>query len=131
MLYIIRIRQDVLLRIRMCSVFNFIDNGLDIYSDNGGIYDTKLKQECKELNVLLNDITEDDYQKHLDANSLKIGNMVDILFGKMQFNIYVNLNEVVKLLWRYQQKKKYGTRINPKRMLETILFIAYNIFCYH
>jgi hypothetical protein len=90
----------------MNDVFTFIRNGLNNFSDNGGIYDIDLKNDCIILNELLNKIEEDDYEKHLTVNKQKIKARCDILFEKMQFNIYTNLQEVLNLLFDYQDNKE-------------------------
>jgi len=90
----------------MNDVFTFIQNGLNNFSDYGGIYDKELKNECIILNELLNKIEEDDYEKHLMGNKQKIQARTDVLFTKMQFNMYTNLQEVINLLYNYQDDKE-------------------------
>jgi len=87
----------------MNDVFTFIQNGLNNFSDDGGIYDKELKVECIILNELLNRIVEDDYERHLMINRSKIRTRTDILFSKMQFNMYTNLQEIISLLINYQE----------------------------
>ena len=61
----------------MTNVFTFIEAGLEEFSDDGGIYDTKIKEVCLWLNKFLNklDDDEDDYQRHLNVNGSKVCNV--------------------------------------------------------
>ena len=112
----------------MDDVFTFIKNGLDIFSDNGGVYDEELKNDCIILNKLLNKIEDDDYQKHLADNSFKIKDRAEILFTKMQPYTYTNLQEIFNLLFFYQNDNEIQDPYDPHKDIRDHYFHSLQCF---
>jgi hypothetical protein len=112
----------------MNDIFTFIQDGLENFSDDGGLYDTKLKNECKELNRLLNKVDNEDYQKHLIMNNEQIETMTDNIFSEMQSNIYTNLQEIFKLLSFYQIRKDIHDPDNPEKDIRDHYFHSLQCF---
>lgn len=112
----------------MNDVYTFIKNGLMNFTDNGGIYDNELKNDCLILNELLNKVNDNDYQKHLTANADKISNRIKILFTKMQSDIYTNLHGILYLLFIYQNDNEIQDPNDPLKDIRDHYFHSLQCF---
>jgi hypothetical protein len=112
----------------MNDVFTFIQNGLINFTDNGGIYDKELQNDCLILNELLNKVSDDDYQNHLTANKDKISKRIKILFTKMQSEIYTNLYGILNLLFIYQNDNEIQDLNDPLKDIRDHYFHSLQCF---
>jgi hypothetical protein len=112
----------------MNDVCSFIHDGLKNFSDDGGIYDVDLKGDCLILNDMLNKIQDDEYQKHLTANSSKIMGRAEILFIKMQSDTYTNLQDLFNLLFFYQDDKEIQDPHDSQRDIRDHYFHSLQCF---
>jgi len=112
----------------MSDVYTFIHNGLMNFTDNGGIYDKDIKKDCIILNELLNKVSEDDYQKHLTENKNEISKRMKILFAKMQSDIYTNLQEILYLLFIYQNDNEIQDPSDPLKNIRDHYFHSIQCF---
>ncbi len=87
------------------SVFEFIQSGLEAFSDNGGIYDRKMKSICKDLNKSLNKVNTEDYENYIRGKEVfkKIKDNISTLFNLVKPYLYVNLDKVIDELQRCQR----------------------------
>ena len=112
----------------MDDVFKFINNGLRKFSDNDGIYDKELKNECLSLNKLLNETNGNNYKDYLIANCNVIKRKADIIFSKMQSNIYTNLNDVLSMLFYVESDKEMFDNDNPQKNIRDHYFHSLQCF---
>ena len=112
----------------MDDVFKFINNGLRKFSDNDGIYDKELKNECLSLNKLLNETNGNNYKDYLIANCKVIKRKADIIFSKMQSNIYTNLNDVLSMLFYVESDKEMFDNDNPQKNIRDHYFHSLQCF---
>ena len=112
----------------MNDVYTFIQDGLNNFTDDGGIYDKELKDDCLTLNKLLNKVSDDDYQKHLTVNKDEISKMIKIIFAKMQFDVYTNLHGILYLLFIYQNDNEIQEPNDPLKDIRDHYFHSLQCF---
>lgn len=102
------------------KIYDFIKDGLKNFSDNSGIYNTKLKNICIELNELLNNVTNVNYQEHLKKNKCKIQENINKIFEILNSNgfLYINLQFLFDRFYEYQEEQeiKNEKEINGKKI---------------
>lgn len=90
------------------KIYDFIKDGLDTFFNNGGKYDTKLRDICIELNELLNNVTNNNYEEYLRENKDKIRGNINKIFKILNSNgfLYINLKFLLDWFYEYQEKKE-------------------------
>jgi hypothetical protein len=86
----------------MLDIYTFIDIELQKFSDKG-IYDSKLKPYCIDLNNLLNNVTNADYRKHLGSNSENIDEAIRHISVILHKELYIDFSEIFYKLLNFQQ----------------------------
>lgn len=92
----------------MNNIYNFINDGLDRFSDSSCIYGD-IKDACKSLNSLLNNGDSGiNYSEFLNKNTLDIRTRVSEIFYILNDNkkLYINLDFMFDKLWYYQEERR-------------------------
>lgn len=90
------------------KIYDFIKDGLDTFSDNGGLYDTELRDIFIELNELLNNVKNNNYEEYLRENKDKIRRNINEIFKILNSNgfLYINLKFLLDWFYKYQEEKE-------------------------
>jgi hypothetical protein len=83
---------------------------LNVFSDDGGIYDEELKPHCIRLNKYLNDVEIPCYDEHIRKFRNVIHKEIDDISNALHQYLYIDSSELYGVLYGLQRDKKIGQR---------------------
>jgi hypothetical protein len=114
----------------MTNVFDFLDEQLNAFSDHGGIYDSKLKSYCLDLNRFLND-GNGDYTTYLNSNISDIDEVFRVISDMVHNSLFLDFSSVFYALKNFQQIGFLEARDHYYHSMQCFLLsiALYNKFC--